>query len=331
MRLSEQACFGKRFFLMYNQGVMLNDKKENNTPNPSNPIRPDYRKYDDTTGEFGTKELGYSLWFVKHKLALYRIVVALLIMFSATFWGVSLFKWVFYGGEMLSNKEFEGKLTEFENYGEIQKQFSPEQLIINSTNIFPGGENKFDLVSEVKNPNLRFLAKLKYYYIIGGATTTLQEMVLLPGEENFIAALGVDGSGLEGSNALLQIVDLEWERLSPHVYKNPQEWQNERLNFEVGDFSFSNQMTQSELKVNRIFFILKNSSPFSFKEPKFYIALYDNETLVGIMHLQTPDFRSLEEKKIDLRNFVANLQVQSVKVFPLINLYDQSIYLQPNK
>lgn len=290
------------------------------------PKKADFRKYQDPTDEFNAKEMQYSIWYVQHKVLLYRLSIFSLILINIAFLLLAGVQWTIYLAGIPAASQLEREVAQVPNYAVFEKQFSPEPLKVTQTSIFSGGVNKYDIVSEVTNLNKWFVASFSYSYIIGNQKTEPQSAVVLPGQTTLIANLGLTNAP---NNATLQIEGLTWKRLSNHVVVDPKALQTDRLNFTVDNFNFIGAYGQGDLKVNRMTFNLVNASAFSYRLPKFYVGLYSGGGLIGVMPLQFDSFVSQETKAVDLRNFVNNAQVGSVQIFPRINVYDQSVYLPP--
>ena len=312
--------------------------KRNDTPaqpsaaNSAPPsAKPSFEKYVDPTGEFSSKDLCFSLWYVRHRVGLYRLLVASLAIAGAVLWAFSLWQWgnfLIFG--LANDIALDRQASRFIDYRPAEQYFAAAPLQVLSTEIFPGGVDKYDAVSEVGNSNDRFLARGTYYYIIDGERTAAKSFFILPGESALLAELGVKSSGGPGS-AQLVIETMNWKRISSHQIKDPKSWQEARLNFSLNDFVFTPLANAGGAKANVITFSLANQSPYGYVAPHFYVGLYQQDVMVGVAPLSVDSFASLETKKIDLRNFVSALTATSAKIFPLINVYDTAVYLPPAK
>ncbi|MBI5729200.1 MAG: hypothetical protein HY983_03105 [Candidatus Magasanikbacteria bacterium] len=295
------------------------------------PAKPSFEKYVDPTGELSSQDLRYGMWYVQHRVVIYRCVVLGLVAIGAVLWAFSLWQWGSYLIFGVSNDILlERQTSQSINYRPAEQHFSAAPLQVLSTNLFPGGVDKYDTVSEVANPNDRFLARGTYYYIIDGEKTKPKPFFILPGSSMLLAELGIKNSGGPGS-ADLVIETMDWKRVSSHQIKDTKAWQEERLNFALNDFDFTSLAGARGAQANVITFSLVNQSPYAYSAPYFYVGLFNQDVLVGVMPLAVDSFASLETKKIDLRNFVNTLTASSAKLFPLINVYDPTVYLPPAK
>ncbi len=312
------------------QNIYSGNNQTPEAPKSAPATKANFRRYEDPTGEFTSGNLSRGLWWVKHKVLLYRLLVGVLIALSAVFWIFSFAKWGIYLVGIPNSNLLEKQAVQFSNYNTTIQHFNPVPLQIVSTNLFQNGGNKVDAVSEVENPNADYTATFDYSFLISGTSTVPAKAVVLARSRTMAAALGLtDIVGAPG--AVLQIKNLQWQRISPHDIPDSKSWQDSRINFSVSSTTFENTLSTPGLSGNRLAFVLKNESAYGYKQPRFYVGLYNQDALVGVMPLQTDDFHSLEAKNIDLRNFTSNLQVQNVQVFPLIDVYDPAVYLPPER
>lgn len=318
---------------------MLNIYNANNHNNPTGKDlaavkggarKSGFEKYQDPTGEFPGWELKFGFWYAKNRLLLYKLLVGFLVVFSAVTILFGLWQWGSYLIFGLTDDALLRKnLSSPVDYTVIHPRYSPAPLQILDTQILPGGVNKSDLVTEVVNPNERFVAEFDFYFVVGENKTPVARALLLPGEGRPVATLGFEGA-LPGADFVLE--NVVWLRISNHRVADTKAWQEERLNFMVSDFSFTRAGGLPEAPTaHAIRFKLANDSAYSFVQPSFYAGLLEGETLVGILPLKLDELKSRETKEIDLRSFTENLSVDGVKIFPLINIYDRGVYLAPER
>lgn len=324
------------FYNAQNKNVVMADKAEPSVSARTSPAIPsdkkvksqDTGKYFDPTGEFSAKQFKWAVWFVKNKLLLYRLSIGFLIVFSAvtivfSFWrGAQIL--IF---DLSARPGLEAALTASINYSALHPRFSPLPLQILNSYVLPGGTGKTDVLSEIANPNKNFVVRFDYYFDYGGSITERRADFLLPGESRPVAEFGIDTAQFPGSPSLM-LENIRWERVPAHQIPDAAAWQTERVDFTVSNFSFS-FAGENGLAANALRFTVRNNSPYGYRDALFYLGLYQNGGLVGIMRFDLKDFQSLESREIDLRNFVQNLAVSEIKLYPVIDLYDKGAYLPP--
>lgn len=290
-----------------------------------------YKKYTDPTGEFGSKELGWGMWYVKNKVFLYKLLIFALVAFCAGTIGYSLFRvgtFVYY--DIVYKPLQEQEFAYSRNFAAVRPRFNPAPLEIMSTFAVNGGTSFIDAVSEVSNPNDRYIATVVYHFDFGGKLSETKTEKIMPLSSRPLVAFGLDSDAYPGVPVLV-IESMSWRRVSAHTVTDVAVWQDERLFFSVSDFVFEYGGAPGTISANVVRFTLKNETAFGYKAPLFYVGLFQNGALVGVMQFELTDFDSLDSQVIDLRNFVPNLSVSEIKLYPIIDLYDKSVYLPPKK
>lgn len=285
-------------------------------------------KYEEPTDTLSGNKLQWAEWYVRHRLLLYRILAGTLAVFSAVTLGYSL---IYLGYYLLvgynADQALQNSLASTYDYAAINARYTAAPLRIAATDIFAGGVKKYDAVAQIKNPNERFTAYFDYYFVVGGVATPRHSTLLLPGEERPVAAFGLDGAG--SVSAVLE--NVRWKRVSAHEVNSVSAFQADHLNFAAVDFQFVVPQGENAPSAHAIQFNLKNDSPFGYAQADFVVGLYQGGALAGVMPLTLKNFQSLETRAVDLRSFVSNLFVTEVKVFPVIDIYDPGVYIQPPK
>ncbi len=294
--------------------------------------KPNYQKYTDPTGEFSGQELKYSFWYVRHRLVLYKAAIGVLLALAVGTALYSLFQlgtYLIFG--LQESAAVDRGLTTFENYTAIQDRFAPKPIQILGTTVYAGSGSKYDFVAEASNPNSQFIVTFEYHFTYNSnQQTPSQTTTLLAGEARPLPFLGLETSGYP-STAAIVIEHIAWKRLSNHEYLDPAAFQSTRLNFLVSNFVFTPASDGVVANADSIRFSLTNQSAYSYKSAQFYVGLYLDQNLVGILPLTIDAFKSLETKQVDLRSFGSNVNVTDVRVFPVINTYDPSVYLPPDR
>lgn len=308
---------------------LYNANNHNHTPplkKNGSASKPDFTKYEEAKGEFGSKELKLGIWYVAHKLMLYKILVGVLMGVNIILWIFGLWRWGAYLLGIKDSQMLEKNLTSFINYTGMHAHYAPQPIQVLAAQIFASRENKYDAVAEMQNPDDRFLVKFDYYFVISGEKTPMRQTFLLPGETRPVAFLGLaDAAG----PASIVLDNISWQRVSAHKVPSTKEWQAYRLNFTVSDFVFLKSLAQEGPNADAIQFKLANNSPYSYVIPNFYVGLLQNGSMVGLLPLHLNSLNSLETKNIDLRSLAPGLDVTEIALYPIINIYDDSVYIMP--
>lgn len=303
----------------------INNHNGSTTSPPTNQVKKkvDITKYEDPTHELDSKEFKYGVWYVKHRLFLYKLLVGSLIGLGGIFWLFSLWNWGIYILDYSKTQQMLLSLSSSINYTGLHPHVSAQPIQVISSQVLPSGQNKYAAVATVINPNNRFLTFFDYYFVVNGQNTPVQKTFLLPDESRPLSYLGVENSG----SADLVLENITWQRISAHEVVNTKDWQAYRLNFAVSDFLFLKSLAQEGNNADAVQFKLTNNSPYSYVNPDFYVVLLQNDGVVGILPLHLDSIKSLETKSIDLRSLAPGLYVSDIAVYPIINVYDNSVYL----
>lgn len=315
---------------IYSQQNPERDTTNGSAPAPKK-IHADFTKYEDPSGEFGAAEFKRSMWFVKHKLQLYKLLVGFLIVWIIGFGGyaiITLADYLIFG--IVTDLNLGKQLTSFPNYTNIQPKYAPAALQVQGVSVLVGGANAFDLAAQVYNPNKNFIAYFDYHFDIGDQKTPVQSGFLLAGETKPIVYFGLKGGYPGDPNLVLE--NISWKRVRAQVIKDPVGYQTERLNFLTSNFSFVSQAASEGVGANIVKFDLKNDSAYGYRDANFVVGLMNGGGgLSAVMPLLLKDFKSGETRAVDLRNFVSNLPVDSIQLFPLIDIYNKDVYLAPQE
>jgi len=299
-------------------------EKENQAGRDKNNIE----QYVDTTGELSSKNLKLYLWFSKHKVPLYRWVVVFLIIFIILSLGYSIFKISDYAlfGYAQDQILYQELATNYD-YSGIHPRYAPQPLQILGTQVIDSGVNKYDLVAEMYNANEWFRVEFDYYFIIDGVATKKAHAIFMPSESRPVGILGVESTGYISANDFV-LENVSWRRISRHDISDINTWLEERLQFQTQNVEFLRAGGTNELGSNAIKFDVLNNGAYSYKSPMFQVGLYQNNMLVGLMPVQFDDFYTLDIKSVDLRSFVTNFSVTEIELYPLIDLFDEEVYIQ---
>ena len=261
----------------------------------------------------------YRLFFNSMVINVFFCIVRKLSFFIFSGWQWGVYLW---GIE--NNRKIEQNLTASVNYTGIHARFGAQPIQVLNTYTVNSRTDKSDVVAELVNPNARFLVTFDYYFVVGDQKTPVQKGFLLPGESRPVAALGLTETAIGSPSIVLE--NIGYDRISNRQTTDLASWQAYRLNFQVSDFSFVKSLAQAGGNADAIQFKLTNGSPYSYVNVDFYVGLLQNSQMIGIVPLHIDGIDSLETKEIDLRNFVPNLNISDIKIFPIINIYDDGVY-----
>jgi len=293
----------------------------------------DFRRYVDTSGGMSNKDLAFASWFAQHRHVLEMIGLSFLIAWCVATIGFSLVMWGNYliFGIAEDNAMQRAQVLEMPNYARTHHLFSAQELKIGNTSVFEGAGDKYDFVTDVTNPNKRWIAYLTYKYTYGGGETQTVTTPLMPGENRPIALFGHD-IPRGPLNVRLVIDSVAWKKVTFEMAADPAAFLEERQRFAIENIAFTRASAAQGLGTHRIEFDFTNESAYSYWSPTLYVELLgglSGTNRQGLAFFPMEKFRSGETRHIDVRSFTPQLDVTNIQVFTVMDLFDTETYMAP--
>ncbi len=285
-------------------------------------------QYVDPTGEFSNRSLKMSEWYIKHKLLLRKIGLWSLSIWCVVSMGYSLTNWALYymHGYFEDQDMMVRQTLELENYTNIQPLYEAQQLQVREVGVYNSVSELYDFTAHMFNPNFRWVAIVTYKFTFIGGETPLTQTMLMPKSERPIAYLGFEIDSYP-SRPTLVIEKVDWKRISPHWIEDIDNYTEERIRFSIENFDFTRASKSAGVDNHMVEFDVFNDSAYNFWEPDFYVELIDGAETVGLIYFVLDEFRAGDEQHVDLRSFVNNMDVSHIKLWPLINVFDESEFM----
>lgn len=289
----------------------------------------DINKYTDTQGNFSSKELRASEWYVRHRVMLGKIGTGILVAFCIIFNLYALIAWgdyLFFG--MIGDAQMEQQVvSSIQNYSRIRPLYQARSLEVSNISSYDLPDNRYNFSARVTNPNTRFIGEITYIFEHSIGETEPQTVIILPGTTMPVSTFGVVIS-TRPRDVKLTIQKIAWRRINPHVIFDTSSYMEERLKFDFTDFQFIPQSVANNTLSNRITFDIRNKSSYSFWGPTLYVELLNGTQIVGIMQTRVQELIAGETRQVDLRNTLQGLDVTDIKVYPLINVFDEHEFMK---
>ena len=290
------------------------------------------KEYIDTTGQLPNRQLKLGVWYLRHKILLARIGLGILISFCASTVGFSLWKWgeYFLVGYWEDNRRLGlGQIALFQNYEALHESFGARDLRVTENRLFNTTDRRYDLFAVVENPNARWVAKIKYRFVFADGATETRETVLLPAAQRPVAYFGLESESFP-ANLRLVIENIKWTAVDNHTVADMEEYLDARALFLVDNLAF-NSVGENGLAVPALSFSLINQTAFGYWEPVFYVELLNGNRVVGYIYLFFDKIISFETKPVDLRYFNEKVAFDNIRLIPIINYFDESVYIEPGQ
>lgn len=287
-----------------------------------------FSRYTDATGELSNKSLKVGGWYVAHKVLLRSIAIGVLLVWCVISVGFGIIAWGAYAvdGYFEDRALARRQIQQFQNYTNIQQSYKATALELSPIEIFVPSEGKYDLVSHATNKNDRTIITVEYKFTYEGGETAVNKTVILPHATVPLAVLGTETESYPG-NPQLKIEDIKYERISPHQIYRIDDYIAQRSNFVVENVEFI--PPQEGVLASRVKFDVTNNTVFTFWEPYFYVEILGGGGNIGILSTTIADFKPGETRTLDIATFTDILGADEIRLTPVMNVFDSSIYQRP--
>lgn len=286
-------------------------------------------RYEDVTGEFTSSELKWGEWYVRHKILLRKIVIGVLLAWSTVTlgYGLGYFTYYFSYGYFQDQRLASQQLLELSSLKNTRELFQAEDLQIGNVEVYNSiSEELYDFMARASNPNDRWIAIVSYRFAFSGGETDLAQTILLPGVERPLVYFGFETNSYP-ANPRLVIEDVSWKSVSAHAVEDVAGFIGDRSDFLVENFQFTRASRSQGVPNHMVEFDILNNTAYNYWEPAFYVELIKGNRTAGIIYFVTSEFKSQEERHVDLRSYIKNLEVSNIKVWPVVNVFDNSQYM----
>jgi len=282
----------------------------------------------DPPADFSGSQLAAASWYISHKVLLKKIFIGFLIFLNVIFWGYGLYGLVNY--YLIEGPIFDRamrNLSQSINYGAINAAAQPKSLEIGTTTIFNSGTGRYDFVAKILNPNSGWRAEFTYDFLTDGVARADKNGFILPGEEKYFLDLGAEAKS-KPRQAVLEVKNLRWQRIDAHEIPDYAAWRDARLNFVFENVKFSPAaIADTTIPVSRASFGAKNISAFSFWAVGFDVLLYRGSSLAAVNYITLEEFRSGQNRPVEVSWFESLPSITQVKVIPEVNIFDQKVFM----
>lgn len=285
-------------------------------------------RYEDPIGGFSSRDLRIATWYISHKEKIQAILVLTFGSIALVLFLYGVGMWIFYAsvGYPQDVQTLEQLPYEFQNYEAQHVRYGAKIVTYGTLQIFQSGTDVYDFVIDATNPNEQWIAEVSYFFQYTGGQTAVEYLTLLPQTTQPLSVLGHTLSG-QPRNSTFHVEQVTWKRIDPHVISDVPEYLSSRNIFTVQDVLFDDG-GQDVFGGHRLDFTVTNNSLFSYWSPSFYVSLQDGERRVGGARIQIDQFMTSTTVPIQLRIFRDDFFADSVRLYPLINFFDQDEFME---
>ena len=243
--------------------------------------------------KMGNTQFKFGYWWVNNKTKILKLIKYLLFGVIAIIGVTFLLYLLQYLINFNQASQYMSQISGQEiNYAGTSQ---PSAIESGNSYSFSASNDKADLMGVITNPNPDWSAKtLLYTFTGGGGTSQPVESFILPGETKTLSDLGVPSSGTGTSKPKLVITDTEWIRKKQDLPE---------LNFEFKDLEYqtAEPVSSDGAAGSIVSGTVLNKSAFGFYETKVTVVLMYSGVPVGVGVTRINDFKSFEERPIELR------------------------------
>jgi len=269
-------------------------------------------------------KIGY--WILLNKKKWFRWFIRLFIGFNVILWGYNFYGWTdwFMGREAYLQllNDLQESLVNVEAY---KQKETPQGFQTLGLFVFSLGENRYDLVGKLRNPNPQWMALIEYQFVTSNPKlkTKVYKDFILPSDEKYLIDSAVESESTV-ANPKINLISLKWERV-----RGFEEKKKEMLRFDLSDIEFQGSKSLGigdKVEISRVNFKAFNRSPYNFSKVGFAVVLLSGPRPVGVNYLIASDFLSEQIKNLEVNWFSTLPGVTKVEVKPDVNILDKSNY-----
>ncbi|MFA4819087.1 MAG: hypothetical protein WC621_04555 [Patescibacteria group bacterium] len=270
--------------------------------------------------ELSDKDLSRGYWFLLHRHQLNNAAIS--------FVGIIALGLVLYSGwqfmNYLANQRAEEEsirllVSSSVNTTEYNQRNAPQDLEIGKVVAVPDDNNKYDLIAQVKNPNLKWAAQQVDFSFRAFGQSFPGQSFVLPLEDKYFIKLAVPFDKFP-SQAAVSIDNIKWQRI------------RDFKNFNLPSFAVTEEVidavsgTTGQTRLStRLKFVLTNSSPYSYWQVPVTVVLTSNSHVGAVGQQVLPSLDSGQAVSLEFYWPRQDFAADKLIVKPEVNILDPSV------
>ena len=263
-------------------------------------------------------ERGY--WIATHRLVIKKWTMIFLYLVIALFY---LIFFVQFGVYLYYSNDWQRYVAEAiqptYDWRKIHSENAPVDIEFGKAVLYPLSNGRYDFVVAAHNPNEKWAVEsIAYQFVSGEVATPYVSTFLLPQEQRYFTVLGFKSvTPLSGTVEFVPS-NIRWVRLT----RPP------ALSWDIVEQA---QFIPQQILVQgarqtvvpaRLTWRVRNNSTLNIRSVLWQYALFSGSTLVSVGERMAEDFTFLEERPFDIALFGSLPRVDSVRLFPIVNIFD---------
>jgi len=276
------------------------------------------------TGNVKDKQIEEALFLAKNRLRWRKYTLFLLAIIIAVTFILSAFSLINY---LLSYKQYDRLMADLwqpsVDWATTHQQNAPQDIEVLKLYALARGNNTYDLVAEVKNPNADWiLSSVGFQFTGQGSDLGSGKNWLLPGERRYFALLGYKSDSIISAPESLVRFDYVWQRAHQSFEDN---WQfTAQPKYSPQQIIIDPNTGLSTSVGAEVTWKAINYTGYSLHQVTWQVALYSGGRLVSVSELQTQNVPYTQEREYALRIFDNLGRVDKVEVFPMADIFSSS-------
>lgn len=203
------------------------------------------------------------------------------------------------------------------DYSAIREENKPQSLQIVTSTAIPKGDNLYDLVTQVKNPNKDWTVEsIKYKFVINGESTDSFTDYIMPNSDKFLTKLSTEVNNIQNSISLsMEIEDIVWQR-TPDIDKFI------NLDFSVENIDYSTYIGFGGTVIHNVEADITNNAFKGFWQTRFIVVLYNGDNIVGVNYVFFDNFKAGATNQLKAQWSYLPAEAQNITILPDMDLTD---------
>lgn len=267
--------------------------------------------------DLSEKGLKWGYWYITHKQQVKKIFTGSLILLCAIIWIKPVYGLIVYLAQIPQDNRIMAGLSrnilDFPGYIEKTK---PKEISILMPQVIYTGDNNYDFVAQVTNPNeSRGIAELTYQFVSGNFYSPTDTISFLPNQTVYLMSLANE-SKTRLAEPSLKIINLRWQGIHERISleDNP---------IKITDQEFGETAEGSRFRVG---FTAANVSLDNYWEVDFQAVLFAGAKIVGVNRITLERFVSGDSRPVELSWFERLPRVSQIEIVPVVDVYDKNNY-----
>ena len=210
----------------------------------------------------------------------------------------------------------------------IATTYDAKALRVGAAKVVQGTPTSYDFYAKITNENTDWFATFTFTFSGSGVAPAPQEGFVMPGEDVYVLALGVDAESRPAAPTVA-IENIVWHRVDRHVAPNVQDWLDQRNAFTISEPTYTQDIDFGATALGRTTFTITNTTPYAYWLPQFTVVLERAGAIVGISRATVAELDSGEARDVDVRWYGDVPVLGAVTVTPFINYFDADVYMPP--